>query len=201
MSKKVVMKTVLLFTSLTAGSLFALFGTMRIVPLLSDRSDRYINQQSIKAAVRIQKAKERCDTILQNVSPDKEITLIINRGNAGTISVKVSTDDVNAKEILREFIQDDSIQDIVVQEKNTTFDAPMLSQQTAGQIQGKKVKKQPKKVYHIQKGDTLSAISDKLLYSVDELAKYNQIKDVNLIYAGSSLRIPQKSNKVHKKAD
>ena len=141
------MKTVLLFTSLTAGSLFALFGTMRIVPLLSDRSDRYINQQSIKAAVRIQKAKGRCDTILQNVSPDKEITLIINRGNAGTISVKVPTDDVNAKEILREFIQDDSIQDIVVQEKNTTFDAPMLSQQTA------------------------------------------------------SLRIPQKSNKVHKKAD
>lgn len=201
MSKKVVMKTVLLFTSLTAGSLFALFGTMRIVPLLSDRSDRYINQQSIKAAVRIQKAKERCDTILQNVSPDKEITLIINRGNAGTISVKVPTDDVNAKEILREFIQDDSIQDIVVQEKNTTSEAPMLSQQTAGQIQGKKVKKQPKKVYHIQKGDTLSAISDKLLYSVDELAKYNQIKDVNLIYAGSSLRIPQKSNKAHKKAD
>lgn len=195
------MKTVLLFTSLTAGSLFALFGTMRIVPLLSDRSDRYINQQSIKAAVRIQKAKERCDTILQNVSPDKEITLIINRGNAGTISVKVPTDDVNAKEILREFIQDDSIQDIVVQEKNTTSEAPMLSQQTAGQIQGKKVKKQPKKVYYIQKGDTLSAISDKLLYSVDELATYNQIKDVNLIYAGSSLRIPQKSNKARKKAD
>lgn len=45
-------------------------------------------------------------------------------------------------------------------------------------------------VYLIQKGDTLSEISAKVLYSVDELAEYNKIKDVNLIYADSALRIP-----------
>lgn len=48
-------------------------------------------------------------------------------------------------------------------------------------------------VYMIQHGDTLSQISAKLLYSVDELAEYNFIRDVNLIYADSALRIPQKS--------
>lgn len=45
-------------------------------------------------------------------------------------------------------------------------------------------------VYMIQRGDTLSGISAKVLYSVDELAEYNKIKDVNLIYADSALRVP-----------
>lgn len=45
-------------------------------------------------------------------------------------------------------------------------------------------------VYHIQWGDTLCEISTLLGYSVDELAEYNHIKDVNLIYAGSVLRVP-----------
>lgn len=46
-------------------------------------------------------------------------------------------------------------------------------------------------IYYIQKGDTLSAISKKFGYSVDELAKYNKIQNVNKIYADSSMRIPQ----------
>lgn len=46
-------------------------------------------------------------------------------------------------------------------------------------------------VYLIQYGDTLSHISAKVSRSVDELAEYNKIKDVNLIYAESALRIPQ----------
>lgn len=45
-------------------------------------------------------------------------------------------------------------------------------------------------IYLIEKGDTLSYISGKVGYSVDELAEYNHIKNVNLIYEGSSLRIP-----------
>lgn len=45
-------------------------------------------------------------------------------------------------------------------------------------------------VYMIQKGDTLSEISAKVFYSVDELANYNEIRNVNLIYANSALRIP-----------
>ena len=43
--------------------------------------------------------------------------------------------------------------------------------------------------YTIQLGDTLSGISEKLGVSVDELASDNQIKNVDLIYANSVLRI------------
>lgn len=45
-------------------------------------------------------------------------------------------------------------------------------------------------VYLVQKGDTLSEVSGMLGYSVDELAEYNNISNVNLIYAAESLRIP-----------
>lgn len=47
-------------------------------------------------------------------------------------------------------------------------------------------------IYIIQKNDTLSKISAGFGYSVDELATYNKIKNVNLIYTGSSIRIPHK---------
>lgn len=46
-------------------------------------------------------------------------------------------------------------------------------------------------VYMIQPGDTLTSISATLGYSVDELANFNQIRNVNLIYANSALRIPK----------
>lgn len=45
-------------------------------------------------------------------------------------------------------------------------------------------------VYIVKKGDTLSAVSGMVGYSVDELAEYNHIKNVNLIYIDESLRIP-----------
>lgn len=45
-------------------------------------------------------------------------------------------------------------------------------------------------VYDIKRGDTLSKISGEVLYSVDALAAYNHIRNVNLIYAGSTLRVP-----------
>lgn len=45
-------------------------------------------------------------------------------------------------------------------------------------------------VYHIQRGDTLTKISGIFGVSVDELAEYNHIRNVNLIYTGSALRIP-----------
>jgi len=47
-------------------------------------------------------------------------------------------------------------------------------------------------VYYIQKGDTLCYISTLLGFSVDELAKYNCVKNPNLIYAHSVLRIPER---------
>lgn len=45
-------------------------------------------------------------------------------------------------------------------------------------------------VYLVKKGDTLSDVSSRISYSVDEIAEYNHINDVNLIYAGEALRVP-----------
>lgn len=45
-------------------------------------------------------------------------------------------------------------------------------------------------VYLIKWGDNLTKLSRIFGYSVDELADFNCIRDVNLIYAESSLRIP-----------
>lgn len=47
--------------------------------------------------------------------------------------------------------------------------------------------------YHIEWGDTLCKISSDTHYSVDELAEYNHIRNVHLIYAESDLRIPDDS--------
>lgn len=47
-------------------------------------------------------------------------------------------------------------------------------------------------VYIIQHGDTLSELSATLGYSVDELAQYNNIRNVNRIYTGSILRLPSR---------
>ena len=44
--------------------------------------------------------------------------------------------------------------------------------------------------YHIVWGDTLCEISSLLNYSVNELAEYNHIENINWIYAESDLRIP-----------
>lgn len=46
------------------------------------------------------------------------------------------------------------------------------------------------KVYIIKWGDTLSYISAETGFSVDEIANLNEIRDVNMIYADSALRIP-----------
>ena len=46
------------------------------------------------------------------------------------------------------------------------------------------------KTYIIQYGDTLSEISARFGVSVDTIAIQNQIRDVNVIYAGSALVIP-----------
>lgn len=47
-------------------------------------------------------------------------------------------------------------------------------------------------IYQIVPGDTLSSISGQTGVSVDELANFNQIHNPNLIYAGSSLQVPDK---------
>lgn len=46
-------------------------------------------------------------------------------------------------------------------------------------------------VYQVKKGDTLSKVSGKVGASVDSIAHLNELDNVNLIYTGESLRIPQ----------
>jgi LysM repeat protein len=46
-------------------------------------------------------------------------------------------------------------------------------------------------IYVIQKGDTLSQIADKFGVDMHELARINGIRDINRIYAGEDLIIPQ----------
>lgn len=45
-------------------------------------------------------------------------------------------------------------------------------------------------VYLVEKGDTLSDVSGRVGYSVQELARFNGISNVNLIYNGQTLRVP-----------
>ena len=44
-------------------------------------------------------------------------------------------------------------------------------------------------IYTIKRGDTLSEIAEKYNVSIQSIAKRNDIKNVNLIYAGNTLRI------------
>ncbi len=45
--------------------------------------------------------------------------------------------------------------------------------------------------YTIQRGDTLSSLAKRYKSSVDELAKRNGIKNINRIYAGATLELPE----------
>lgn len=45
-------------------------------------------------------------------------------------------------------------------------------------------------IYTIKSGDTLTKISARTLFSVDEIANFNQIRNVNMIYTNSALRLP-----------
>ena len=54
------------------------------------------------------------------------------------------------------------------------------------------------KAYRIKKGDTLSAIAARNDTTVAELKKLNNIKDVNKIVAGKSLKIPSRSMRMPK---
>lgn len=45
-------------------------------------------------------------------------------------------------------------------------------------------------IYYIQRGDTLTALSAKFGMSIDYIANYNAVRDVNIINEGAVLRVP-----------
>ena len=57
-------------------------------------------------------------------------------------------------------------------------------------------KKPDADVYHVEWGDTLSGISGQVGVSVDALAHANEIDNVDLIYADSSIVVPEVVTKV-----
>lgn len=50
--------------------------------------------------------------------------------------------------------------------------------------------KHPDTVYRISEGDTLTSISAKLGVSVDAIADYNAVRDINVISEGAVIRLP-----------
>lgn len=52
------------------------------------------------------------------------------------------------------------------------------------------------KIYHIKWGDTLCKLASKYNFSISELADYNNISNVHLIYAGHDLKIPSGTTKM-----
>jgi LysM repeat protein len=45
-------------------------------------------------------------------------------------------------------------------------------------------------IYYIQEGDTLTALSAQFGMSIDSIANYNAVRDVNVISEGAVLRVP-----------
>ena len=69
-------------------------------------------------------------------------------------------------------------------------------------FQGEDLRKDSKpstKSYRIKKGDTLSAIAARNDTTVAELKKLNNIKDVNKIFAGKSLKLPTRTMRTPKR--
>lgn len=101
------------------------------------------------------------------------------------------------------------ISDVVYSEKNGTKDvyatitmreyrklSVIQKKKTGNNTRGTEKSATGKSTYIIKKGDVLSAICRKYYGDSSlstKLAKYNNIKNVNLIYAGKTLKLPDKS--------
>lgn len=99
----------------------------------------------------------------------------------GTDSTK---SDVTSKDSTKQDTKADADADQTVQEPAPTrgqTDASVGAATGSAKIQ----------TYDVQWGDTLSGVSRSTGVSVDDLARENGIENVDLIYAGSSLRVPQ----------
>ncbi len=71
----------------------------------------------------------------------------------------------------------------------------------ANKINNEENEDNQEEIYIVKKGDTLSEIAIKFGVSYQELAKYNNIKNANLIYPNQQIKIPSKNIYVIKKGD
>lgn len=127
------------------------------------------------------------ETMLDDRSNDNDDLSLNEPSNDGTSLIDQSVDDIS------------SIEDSSVQASDTEVSADDSEAVTYPYYIGIEfvvVDPEGNMIYFVKKGDTLSAVSKIVGYSVDELAEYNHIKNVNLIYIDESLRIPAEENLV-----
>lgn len=121
------------------------------------------------------------ETMLNDRGNDNDELAIDEPSTDGTFLVDQSVDDISSTE------------DTSVQASDTEVSADDSEAVTYPYYIGTEfvvVDPEGNMIYFVKKGDTLSAISGIVGYSVDELAEHNHIKNVNLIYINESLRIP-----------
>lgn len=125
------------------------------------------------------------ETMPDDRSNDNDDLSLNEPSNDGTSLIDQSVDDIS------------SIEDSSVQASDTEVSADDSEAVTYPYYIGTEfvvVDPEGNMIYFVKKGDTLSAVSGIVGYSVDELAEYNHIKNVNLIYIDESLRIPAEKN-------
>lgn len=125
------------------------------------------------------------ETMPDDRSNDNDDLSLNEPSNDGTFLIDQSVDDIS------------SIEDSSVQASDTEVSADDSEAVTYPYYIGTEfvvVDPEGNMIYFVKKGDTLSAVSGIVGYSVDELAEYNHIKNVNLIYIDENLRIPAEEN-------
>ena len=176
-------KDTLMYIFSGIGVLFLCFAiTMVGMGLVNDEKKSSLDEDSFRTAVnavvdmnidkyllasKTTKTDENNDSIAEN---NEENDTIVSENNEGTEKESNISEEINEDNEYAPY------------SKNTL---------EASGIELNRMRKQEDTwVYTIKYGDTLTKLSKAFGYSVDELAKFNSIRNVNLIYAESSLRIP-----------
>ena len=174
-SNKSLFATVLSVALIAGVTGLTVFSSVSLVNRLNADADmQYV------AAVSEAKAS-LSETMPNDRGDDNDEVAVDEPSTDGTSLVDQSVDDIS------------SIEDTSVQASDTEVSADDSEAVTYPYYIGTEfvvVDPEGNMIYFVKKGDTLSAISGIVGYSVDELAEYNHIKNVNLIYINESLRIP-----------
>ena len=119
--------------------------------------------------------------VISTVAVDKNTVSVNDVNNVSTVPVESNTTENTTVPV---------VADVTVDVTNPRVEESIGSEIEDSTIDGSNFKvidrNGQETVYVIQNGDTLSYISEQVGYSVDELAEYNHIADVNLIYSDSA---------------
>ncbi len=80
-----------------------------------------------------------------------------------------------------------------IKNPNLIFPGESICVPIRSNIQNDELSNLGHRIYTVQAGDTLSELALRFRTTVDNIAKLNDIKNINLIYVGETLRIPRNS--------